>query len=1201
MGIPIAAPDITALVKTAPIGQPNLTSFKLPPGTTHNFTFSAPVANVNSTSPSLNKSSVQNGVNGGKVQRKMKPKPKTTPKSKVIKFHEYKGPPSSKKEKDKDKDSLVLSAPSTPQPPPLPPPLPLAPSPVSTILSIPNLSPTPSELEDLDEDSSYNIMLQQQQVFLQWQLEVQRKTNTPGVAVNSRIPPPPPLPPPPHPKQTAIKLAKLPTVPLQLPTAALPSMVTIASVVPPKINAKAIIATPITKGTLTTNGIVTSPPISTSNTGNSGNSGNQVKPTKLEDLKVAELKAELKKRNMPVSGPKPQLIERLKPFADAILGTVSTSPANSVSTVNSDVTYTSPGSVQSLSSPPSVQCSGGIINIQPVTPLSHSEDSMNVIMQSPPMSPSTSGVTDLNTSLSSQMSQPMSPEGQLEALQSPQMITLTSQQAIKGSKLGSSQTIPMMVDPLSRPPSVAPMDVELNSQNNSAVAAAMTLTEQNHTHINRTSQDLQAMMLNRPGTSFAQHQNAQTTVQARSVTPVVQQKDMTLQQAKLLARRRGEEVTVSHLDTKTVLPVNTTLLPSSLSGMVPLTSAAVQQRVSPILASGSTATVTMQVNPGAVLPGNGNHKPASASTMQQIQSVLQQMSQSSQAGQQTVLLATRVTNSQPPPTVSATTSTVSPQTTLPSHQTNNPARTPFSNRVTHSTTISNSHIVQSPPHKLTSNVAGIVNSPFRVLTSPVTATHPTQLVTMQAAPKPMQVQKPVQPVQPSVQPQVQPPTPQQTREDNKLALATQMSIDADKPPSSQMCMDDRQSKTDQQMMAITQTPSQGEILRQQQDQIELLRNQLMQSQSQLEEAQNAAKQSQRQLQVHLTQVQAQVMAMRQQQQLQQQLQVSLDNASQLAQGQVHPNGPPKVELKNEPIIEPVSPPSTASLQDTYSPPSVSTQSTFSPPSLSQQTFSPPPVSNQTAFSPPTISHHTAFSPQTISQQTTPISQQTTYSPPSVSQQPTFSPPSLSQHMTFSPLSQATFSPPSVSQQAIFSPPSVSHQASFSPSSISLDSVSPQSMTHQTTFSPPAPVPPQMNATSSPAGVQVALQAQMQRQQLQSQVMPVQQQPQPRVQASMAPPAQPQTQSSSGMTTIVLNGQGVDGDIKSNLANLIQALQQQGLSGSHKVAVHINGQQQQLVLTAQQPPQQPTVATTATSALGTKPQLSTIPINGVTSK
>ncbi|RWS13310.1 MKL/myocardin-like protein 1, partial [Dinothrombium tinctorium] len=40
--------------------------------------------------------------------------------------------------------------------------------------------------------------------------------------------------------------------------------------------------------------------------------------SKLEDMKVSDLKIELKKRNLPVSGSKPQLIERLKPFYDEL-------------------------------------------------------------------------------------------------------------------------------------------------------------------------------------------------------------------------------------------------------------------------------------------------------------------------------------------------------------------------------------------------------------------------------------------------------------------------------------------------------------------------------------------------------------------------------------------------------------------------------------------------------------------------------------------------------------------------------------------------------------------------------------------------------------------------------------------------------------------------------------------------------------------
>ena len=43
--------------------------------------------------------------------------------------------------------------------------------------------------------------------------------------------------------------------------------------------------------------------------------------SKLEDMKVSDLKAELKKRNLPVSGPKQQLIERLKPYSDLVVST----------------------------------------------------------------------------------------------------------------------------------------------------------------------------------------------------------------------------------------------------------------------------------------------------------------------------------------------------------------------------------------------------------------------------------------------------------------------------------------------------------------------------------------------------------------------------------------------------------------------------------------------------------------------------------------------------------------------------------------------------------------------------------------------------------------------------------------------------------------------------------------------------------------
>lgn len=46
-------------------------------------------------------------------------------------------------------------------------------------------------------------------------------------------------------------------------------------------------------------------------------------PSRLEDVKVADLKAECRKRKLVVSGPKPNLIERLKPFEEDILKCLS--------------------------------------------------------------------------------------------------------------------------------------------------------------------------------------------------------------------------------------------------------------------------------------------------------------------------------------------------------------------------------------------------------------------------------------------------------------------------------------------------------------------------------------------------------------------------------------------------------------------------------------------------------------------------------------------------------------------------------------------------------------------------------------------------------------------------------------------------------------------------------------------------------------
>nr|CAI5837650.1 unnamed protein product [Callosobruchus analis] len=76
---------------------------------------------------------------------------------------------------------------------------------------------------------------------------------------------------------------------------------------------------------------------------------------RLEDMKVSDLKAELKRRNLPVSGSKPQLIERLKPFTNSPNDIINQSPSSvesSVHSSNMDQSHNSP-SYQDIDSPES--------------------------------------------------------------------------------------------------------------------------------------------------------------------------------------------------------------------------------------------------------------------------------------------------------------------------------------------------------------------------------------------------------------------------------------------------------------------------------------------------------------------------------------------------------------------------------------------------------------------------------------------------------------------------------------------------------------------------------------------------------------------------------------------------------------------------------------------------------------------------------
>uniref|UniRef100_T1HTW0 SAP domain-containing protein n=1 Tax=Rhodnius prolixus TaxID=13249 RepID=T1HTW0_RHOPR len=54
-------------------------------------------------------------------------------------------------------------------------------------------------------------------------------------------------------------------------------------------------------------------------------------------MKVSDLKAELKKRNLPVSGAKPQLIERLKPYSESATSNSSSATSSSSSAASSSI------------------------------------------------------------------------------------------------------------------------------------------------------------------------------------------------------------------------------------------------------------------------------------------------------------------------------------------------------------------------------------------------------------------------------------------------------------------------------------------------------------------------------------------------------------------------------------------------------------------------------------------------------------------------------------------------------------------------------------------------------------------------------------------------------------------------------------------------------------------------------------------------
>lgn len=314
------------------------------------------------------------------VRNKKKPKPKSLPKARTIKFHEYKGPPNALKNQ---------TSPSS----------------------------SPSE-------TSYELLLYQQQVFLQWQLELQHKY---------------------------------------------PQMILPVSQHPNGDQSQNL-----------NNG--QNGPIEQSQ--DSPVSSPQKSISKLEDMKVSDLKAELKKRNLPVSGSKPQLIERLKPYSEmALSGLNNNNLASSViDTVTTSVT------TDTNAVPMSV---GGIIL-----------DSL------PTLTPKTEPPSSIMT-----MDTSTSPPSQVK--EEPALVVYNAV-PVQGQLVATS-----------RPASTAPMDVESNSISSDAMdcSDAATVINENivklqQKRIEELQRELQRSQMQLQQQQWLQQQQAQQALLAAQPVPI---------------------------------------------------------------------------------------------------------------------------------------------------------------------------------------------------------------------------------------------------------------------------------------------------------------------------------------------------------------------------------------------------------------------------------------------------------------------------------------------------------------------------------------------------------------------------------------------------------------------------------------------------------------------------------------------------------
>ncbi|XP_043248601.1 myocardin-related transcription factor B-like isoform X1 [Colletes gigas] len=217
----------------------------------------------------------------GKDKNRKKSKTKSQPKTRTIKFHEYKGPPNAQKTSVSSTTSGLGSAP-------------------------------PGE-------TSYELLLQQQQLFLQWQLEWQHKY-----------------------PQIILPAAQKP---LSLTSSAASDAGSISG------------------------SSANAPSPAPSNSSNNPSEQPPLRPLgKLEEMKVSDLKVELKRRNLPVSGSKPQLIERLKPFTELSSGNSMSSSNGPHVTHMGHILMDTPGPVTSDESSSHAKSPGSAIKDEPNSP-----------------------------------------------------------------------------------------------------------------------------------------------------------------------------------------------------------------------------------------------------------------------------------------------------------------------------------------------------------------------------------------------------------------------------------------------------------------------------------------------------------------------------------------------------------------------------------------------------------------------------------------------------------------------------------------------------------------------------------------------------------------------------------------------------------------------------------------------------------------